>query len=57
VSDLKGLFVNSKISEVFSAKGVDALINVEFWNLIIFYFYVAKTILFFIFLKKGYDLD
>jgi hypothetical protein len=57
VNDLKGLFTNSKVGEVFSSKGLDALAKVEFWKLIIFYFYAAKTILFFYFLRKGYLLD
>jgi hypothetical protein len=57
VNDLKGLFTNSKIGEVFSSQGLNALLNVEFWNLIIFYLYVFQTVLFFYFLKRGYDLD
>jgi hypothetical protein len=57
ISDVKGLFTNSYVEEVFSSEGLNAFINVEFWDLIIFYLYVFKTILFIYFLKRGYNLD
>jgi hypothetical protein len=57
ISDVKGLFTNSYVEEVFSSEGLNAFISVEFWDLIIFYLYVFKTILFIYFLKRGYNLD
>ena len=57
VADLKGLFGNSKLGEVFSADGLSAFLDVEFHKLYIFYVACFNTFLFLYALKVAFRKD
>ena len=57
IADIKNIFGDSKINEVFSADGLTALENFEFYRMYIFYALVIKTLAFFVLLKKTMSLD
>ena len=57
IADINNIFGNSKINEVFSADGLSALANVEFYRMYIFYTLSFKTLAFFILLRKAINMD
>jgi hypothetical protein len=57
VEDLKGLFVNSKVGEVFSLDGATALANMQYYKFVMFYLLVFKILVFFYMHKKSNNLD
>jgi hypothetical protein len=57
VEDLKGLFIDSKVEEVFSLSGASALVNMQFHKFVMFYVIIFKTLVFFYMLKKANNLD
>lgn len=57
VDDVAGFFENSKASEIFSAAGVDALKNFQFWKSYIVYILLFNSIGFIGFCIWGYKKD
>ena len=57
ITDLKGIFSDSKIDEVFSGEGLSALLSVEYYRLYIFYVLVFKTAVFLVCLKVAHNRD
>ena len=52
VEDLKGLFSDSKVEEVFSGEGVSALFKMEFYKMYIFYILCIKTLAYLLLVKS-----
>ena len=57
VADLKGLFGDSKVGEVFSADGLSAFANMEFYKMYIFYILLFKTLIFLYLLVLANRMD
>jgi hypothetical protein len=57
VADIKGIFSNSKVDEVFSSDGLSTLFKVEFYKMYIFYILLGKTGVFLYLLKKVININ
>ena len=57
VEDLKGLFFDSKVDEVFSADGLSAFANAEVYKMYMFYILLIKTFVYLYLLKKALQMD
>jgi NADH:ubiquinone oxidoreductase subunit 6 (subunit J) len=57
VADIDGLFVNTKLAEIFSLAGLSALANFPFWKSYIFYIFAGSTLLVILFIIYGYHAD
>ena len=54
VDDLKGLFRDSKVEEVFSSEGVSALLKIQFQKMYIFYVLCAKSLAYVILVRYSW---
>ena len=57
VEDLKGIFADSKVEEVFSSQGITALANMEYYKMYIFYILCFKTLLYLYLLRVARRID